>query len=156
MGNRVQAKNFPSQELWKNYYLYLIDALYPAIPIDQEIYGLLPGFKKYFHPDDTKLTDEERLKLAYMYCALRRYETAKDLIEPLVSGTNPNIEALKLYISLKAWKLNTYEITDLLLKEYKRLGNTEWCDLIVHPRYVNFLLLEDLRLKKFYNCNCGG
>lgn len=155
VGKREKVKEFPEQELWQYYNLYTIHSLFGFIPLNPEIYSLLPGFKKYFHPDDRQLNDAERLKMAYFYCALSRNRTAKNLIEPLVKGPEPNKEALKLYLTLVFEDYeNEHEFAELLITEFSRLGKEEWCDLWLNPNYLNFLLLENLKLKKFYNCNC--
>jgi hypothetical protein len=154
MAKRANVSDFPSTALWQYYYLYTIHALYPTIPINQKIYRVLPEFKRHFHPDDTKLTDDERLRLALFYCAVRKSNIARDLVKPLATRDTPNLKALKLYISLVAPNLEAREITELLIKEFPRLGKTAWCDLIVNPNYLNFLLMEDLRLKEFYDCKC--
>jgi hypothetical protein len=65
-------------------------------------------------------------------------------------------EALKLYVTLlyDDYK-DEHEYAEMLIREFHRLGKDEWCDLWFNPDYLNFLLLEDLKLKNFYNCNCG-
>jgi uncharacterized protein YkwD len=155
LGKKEKISDFQIEELWKYYYLYTIHSLYFAIPIDPEIYQLLPGFKDYIHPDDKILNEEERLKLAYFYCALLKYSTARDLLEPIVNGVEPNKEALKLYLSLKSRDFkDEHEFASLLISEFSRLGKSEWCDLWLSGRYLNFLLFEDLKLKNFFNCHC--
>lgn len=142
--------------LYKFYYLYSIQSLYGTIPIDPKIYGLLSGIIKYFHPNDDILTDKERIKLAYFYCIFKKYSTAKKLVEPIAIRENPNIEGLKLYVTLKFPDFDhEYDYTEYLITQYPRLGSIEWCDLWKNPSYLNFLLLEDLKLKNFYNCHCN-
>lgn len=148
--------DFPEEELWKYYYLYTVHSLYRFVPPDQEIFSLLPGFKQHFHPNDDLLNEEERLKLGYFYCAILRYKTAKTIIEPISINPEPNKQALKLYLTLipKDYQ-NTHDFAERLIKEFPRLGKEEWCDLWYNPNYLNFLMLEDLKLKDFYNCNCN-
>jgi hypothetical protein len=154
-GKGMKLPEFPENDLWKYYYLYTIHSLASFVPIHPEIYSLLPGIKKYYHPVDSILTEEERLKLAYFYCLFYKYEMAKKLVEPLAIRAEPNKEALKLYLCLRYEDFEeVHEFTDMLIKEFPRLGKEEWCDLWFNPGYLNFLLLEDLKLKNFYNCNC--
>lgn len=155
LGKRVKAPDFHEDELWKYYYVYTIHSLYNFIPMHPEINKMLPGIKKYYHPNDAILTDSQCLELAYFYTAIDKYAVAKALIEPIATRTNPNIEALKLYVTLRYEDFeDDHEYIKYLTGEYSRLGKTEWCDLWFNPNYLNFLLLEDLRLKEFYNCNC--
>jgi len=103
------------------------------------------------------LTDEERVRLALFYSAIQRYETALNLVKPLAVRNDPNKEALKMYLTLIYFDFNDpHEFSERLIQEFTRLGKEEWCSLWGDPEYLNFLQLEDLRLKKFYNCNCGG
>ncbi len=154
-GKDEKVKNFAEDDLWKYHCLYRIYLAYQWIPIDPELFTLLPKFKTYFHPNDAVLSDEGRLKFAYFYCAVQRYETALSLVKPLAVRDEPNKEALKLYLTLiyEDFK-DQHEYSELLIREFSRLGKEEWCDLWSNPKYLNFLLLEDLKLKKFYNCNC--
>lgn len=155
-GKAMKLSGFPENELWRYHYLYTIHTLYPFIPTHKEIFKMLPGIKKYYHPVDTILTEEERLKLAYLYCCFSRYKTAKNLLEPIATRQDPNIEALKLYVTLRYEDYtDEHEYIEMLIKEFPRLGKDEWCDLWFNPDYLNFLLLEDLKLKNFYNCNCN-
>lgn len=155
-GKRMQLSHFPENELWQYYYLYTIHSLYPFVPINGQIYRLLHGIKKYYHPVDTVLTEKERLKLAYLYSCFDKYKTAKDLLKPIATRNVPNLEALKLYVTLlyEDYK-DDHAYIEMLINEFSRLGKKEWCDLWFNPDYLNFLLLEDLKLKNFYNCNCG-
>lgn len=155
-GKRMQLSYFPEEELWKYYYLYSIHSLYPFVPINGQIYRLLHGIKEYYHPLDAVLSDEERLKLAYFYNCFHRYETAKELVKPIATRDEPNKEALKLYVTLLSEDYkDQHEYAEMLINEFPRLGKEEWCDLWFNPHYLNFLLLEDLKLKNSYNCNCG-
>lgn len=155
-GKRMKISNFPENELWKYYYLYTIHSLDSFVPTHGEIYSLLPGIKRYYHPVDSVLTDVERLKLSYFYCRYGKYETAKGLVKPIAVRNEPNKEALKLYVTLLYDEFkDEHTYTEMLIKEFNRLGKAEWCDLWFNPDYLNFLLLEDLKLKNFYNCNCG-
>lgn len=141
--------------LWKYYYLYLIQYYITREPFTGQEYNLLRGFKRYYHPVDSVLTDTQRLKYAYFYCVLLRYKTAKALIEPMALRDEPHKEALKLYITLMFDSFDdTHEYNNYLISQFKRLGKEEWCDLWKNPNYLNFILLEDLNLKNFYNCNC--
>lgn len=116
---------------------------------------MLPGFKEKFHPNEALLTDEERMTFAYFYCALNQYETALKLVTPLALHEHPNKEALKLYIALRA---DTFEdehaLAEWLITQFPHLGKDDWCDLWLGARYLNILLLEDFKLKRFYNCQC--
>lgn len=142
-------------ELQQYYYLYSIRSLYAPI-LPPRVNSLVRGFKKYFHPHDDKLSDEERLKYAYFYCALSRYETAKKLVKPIALRDNPNIEGLKFYISLMQDDFDTdHERATFLIQQFPKLGKYEWCDLWKNKSYLNALMLEDLRLKEYYNCNCN-
>ncbi len=145
-----------TNELWQYYYLNMVISLSKQIPYNTDINRYLRGFKKYFHPDDSKLSDEERLKYAYFYNALKKYKIAKSLIEPIAVRDNPHIEGLKMYVTLKFEDFeNEHDFADYLITQFPRLGVTEWCDLWENPQYLNALLLEDLKLKRFYNCNCN-
>jgi uncharacterized protein YkwD len=155
-GEAEKVNQFPSVDLWKNYYLYTIHSLYEFVPMRPEIYEMLPGIKKYFHPNDAMLTEEERLTLAYFYCAVKKYNFAKNLVEPLAIRPVPNKEALKLYLTLKFDDFeDEHEFVNYLISQFPRLGKEEWCDLWFNPSYLNFLMMEDLKLKNFYNYNCG-
>ncbi|HPM29896.1 MAG TPA: CAP domain-containing protein [Chryseolinea sp.] len=156
-GQREKIMNFPMKDLWRYYYLYTIQSLYSNIPLPTELFSMLPKFKEHFHPNDAVLTDEERVRLALFYSAIQRYETALNLVKPLAVRNDPNKEALKMYLTLIYFDFNDpHEFSERLIQEFTRLGKEEWCSLWGDPEYLNFLQLEDLRLKKFYNCNCGG
>ncbi|MGB5926773.1 MAG: hypothetical protein WBH03_01295, partial [Cyclobacteriaceae bacterium] len=144
-----------THELWRFYYRNIIKTLYEEIPLNIEFKTHLKGFKKYFHPDDSKLTEEERLKFAYFYSSIKVFPPAKKIIEPLVYKDNPKAEALKLYIVLKYYDYGSNRIfNEFLMTMFVKLGKYEWCDIWHNPAYLNALLLEDLKLKEFYNCNC--
>lgn len=145
-----------THDLWKYYYLNMITTQSNMVPFETGVYRYLYGFKKYFHPNNELLTDEERLKYSYFYCAIKKYHLAKELIEPIAIRDNPHIEGLKLYITLKYEDFEQlHDFTNYLITQFPRLGKSEWCDLWKNPSYLNALLLEDLKLKKFYNCNCN-
>lgn len=155
LGKRVKAPDFHEDALWKYYYVYTIHSLYNFIPLHPEINKMVPGIKKYFHPNDAILTDSQRLELAYFYTAINKYDVAKALIEPIATRREPNIEGLKLYVTLRYEDFEDgHEYVQYLIQEYPRLGKKDWCDLWFNPNYLNFLLLEDLTLKDYYNCNC--
>jgi hypothetical protein len=152
MAKRAKANNFPEDELWKYYYVYTIHSLYNFIPMHPEINKMFPGIKKYFHPDDAVLTDSQRLDLVYFYSALKKYDVAKNIIEPCAVRAQPNIEGLKLYVTLRYEDFeNNHEYIQYLIREFPRLEKEEWCDLWFNPNYLNFLQLKD-----FYNCSCGS
>lgn len=154
LGNGM-ISDFPEKQLMKYYYLYTIHSLSEYVPVHPEIPGLLSGIKNYYHPVDSILTDIERLKLAYLYCHFNRFSTAKLLLEPIANRAEPDKEALKLYAVLRSEDFeDEHEYIEMLIREFPRLGKEEWCDIWFNPDYSNFLLLEDLRLKNFYNCNC--
>jgi len=156
LGKKLQVNNQTENDLWKYYYVYTIHSLYEFMPLHPEINRMLPNIKKYFHPNDEVLTDTQRLKLAYFYTALQKYDIAQLLIEPIATRPEPNLEGLKLYLTLRYDDFeDKHEYTTYLIREFSRLGKTEWCDLWPNPHYLNFLLLEDLTLKEFYNCNCS-
>lgn len=155
LSERVGNNELPIEELWKFYYLYTILSLFNEIPLNPEISKLLPGFKRHFHPNDAELTEEERLKLGYFYADLHKYNTARNLIEPIATSAEPNQQALKLYTTLIYDDFDTeHELSEYLISQFDRLGKEEWCDLWYNPKYLNFLLFEDLKLKNFYNCKC--
>ncbi len=155
LSKKIAASNLPEDSLWKYYYVYTIHTLYPFIPMHPEINKMVTGIKKYYHPNDAILTDSQRLELAYFYVAIKKYDIAQGLIEPIATRPAPNIEGLKLYIALRYEDYtDQHEFITYLISQYPRLGKTEWCDLWTNPNYLNFLLLEDLKLKEFYNCNC--
>ena len=154
-GKKVQVPDFSENELWKYYYVYTIHSLYGFVPMHAEINKMLPGIKKYYHPNDAILTDSQRLELGYFYSAIKKYDIAKNLIKPIATRSDPNIEALKFYLTLMIDEFETqHEFENYLTSQFSRLGKKEWCDLWINPNYLNFLLLEDLKLKEFYNCNC--
>lgn len=156
LSQREGIDEFPVEELWKFYYLYTIRSLFDEIPLSKEINRMLPGFKKHFHPNDALLSVEDRLKLAYFYGALQKYRTSRDLIEPIAIIPEPNRKGLKLYLTLKYDDFpNGHEFAEYLISQFDNLGKNEWCDLWYNPHYLNFLLLEDLKLKNFYNCKCN-
>lgn len=152
---KVNPEN-SSFDLWRYYYLYLIKDLYNSMPMDREIYQQLSGIRKYYHPNENALTDEERLKLAYLYSNIMKYKDARRLIEPIAIREDPDIEGLKLYITLIVKDFeNDHEYANYLISQFNRLGKKEWCDLWRNPEYLNFQMLEDLKLKNFYNCHCS-
>jgi uncharacterized protein YkwD len=141
--------------LWKYYYLYTIRSLATQIPLPSELYSYLPGFKQHFHPDDSRLSDEQRVRLAYFYCAIQRRPTALELIKPVALKEAPDKEALKLYICLVSDTFSDHhELAEFLIDSYPKLGPDDWCDLWFSGNYLNITLLEDLKLKRFYNEKC--
>lgn len=154
-GIGIKGNAFPNTQLKKYYYIRTIELLYPNVPLQREIFSILPQIKPLYHPIDSLLTDEERLRLAFFYNCFRKFDISKSLLEPIAMRKQPNLPALKLYLTLlyDDYK-DEHEYILRLINEFPRLGKTEWCDLWYNPDYLNFLLLEDLELKNFYNCNC--
>lgn len=145
-----------THELWKFYYMHSMKTLNDEVPKNMELKGYLKGFKKYYHPNDNKLTAAERLKLAYVYSAINEYHQAIKLLEPIMYQDNPNAETVKLYITLKYFDYgDSHLFNEFLMSCFIKLGKYEWCDIWHNPLYLNSLLLEDFKLKEFYNCNCN-
>lgn len=148
-------RNPSTYELRQYYYLHSIATLNKRVPYDKNINRYLRGFEKYFHPNNEFLTDEERLKYAYFYGTINQHLKAKEIIEPIAVREVPHPKALKMYMALKFDDFNTeHEYSNYLISQFPRLGKEEWCDIWVNPEYFNAQLLENLRLKDFYNCNC--
>lgn len=157
-GSGLGVISFPADSLWRYYYLNMITSLMrqlPHIPISK-IYPFLPGFKQYFHPNNSILSDEERLKYALFYSGFKRYDVARTLIEPVALKENADKQALKMYLTLIRGDFEKdSDFVNVLIEAYPKLGQEEWCDLWFNPSYLNFLLLENIKLKKFYNSHCN-
>ncbi|WP_158281418.1 CAP domain-containing protein [Sediminitomix flava] len=148
--------NKHTDDLWRYFYLNLIKYYNFQIPPNSKINGLTDDFKRYFHPDDSKLSDQERLKYALFYCAIDKFKTAKKLIEPIATRAEPHVKGLQLYVCLKFDEFDSeHDFANYLIEQFPYLGEQEWCNLWKNPEYLNFILLEDLKLKNFYNCNCS-
>jgi uncharacterized protein YkwD len=155
-GQKMKMNKFPADSLWKFYYLATINALSNEIPFPDEIYTLLPQIKKHFHPNESSLSVYQRVTLAFFYCQFFEYETAKRLLDPVVQELKDIPPGYKLYLSLQRDSFKEeHEFAEYLIRQFEIMGKTEWCSLWRESDYLNFLLLEDLKLKSFYNCNCG-
>jgi len=132
----------------------MIQALYgPVFP--REIFTYLANVKPLFHPDDRLLSVEQRVRLASFYCAMNKRNVAKSLLLPVIDDPDLNSEGRKLFITLQAdaYK-NEHEFIEYLISQVSSLGKKEWCGIWTEGRYLSHVLLEDTKLKKFYNCQC--
>lgn len=154
-GQKIKLSDFPVDSLWRFYYLSKINTLSNQIPLPLEIYSLLPKFKEYFHPNDQLLSIEQRVTLAFFYCQFFKYETARMLLKPVADHLSNIPPGYKLYLSLQRDSFKEeHEFSAYIISHFDKLGKTEWCSLWQQSEYLNFLLLEDLNLRNFYNCKC--
>lgn len=134
----------------------IIRELYQPL-LTREIFAYVNKIKKLFHPDDRLLSDEERIRLAHFYWLFGKQEISRTLLTPIVARPYPNPEALKSYMLLQHSKFNgTREYVEYIMSEFPRLGKEEWCSIWTEGRYLNYLMLEDQKLKEFYNCQCAS
>jgi uncharacterized protein YkwD len=154
-GQKLKLAAFPADSLWRFYYLSAINDLSSYIPFPGEIRTLLPQIKKYFHPDDRLLSIDQRITLAFFYCQYFEYYMARKLLEPVANQLSGNSPGFKLYLSLQRDSFkDEHEFAEFIIRQFPTMGRTAWCSLWPESDYLNFLLLEDLKLKNFYNCNC--
>jgi uncharacterized protein YkwD len=153
-----QFKDLNTDSLQKFYTTSVIRMLYfytPAWP--KEIFLHLAKIKALYHPNDNALTPAERVRLALFYNAFYKTDVARHLLAPAINDPQLDVEGRKLYITLQ---FETYKdehtFVDYLIDQHATLGNAAWCDLLTGGRYLSHVLLEDMKLKKFYNCNCQG
>jgi hypothetical protein len=132
----------------------MIKALYaPSLP--KEIYVHVAKVKPLFHPNDKALSLDERVRLASFYCAIYKLDIAKSLLAPVADDPKLSPEGRKLFITLQfdAYK-DQHVFIDYVIDQYSILGRQQWCGMWTEGKYLSYLLLEDVKLKKFYNCQC--
>jgi hypothetical protein len=155
---RKQFKDLNTDSLQKFYTTSIIRILYwytPAWP--SEIFSHESKIKALYHPNDNALTPAERLRLAVFYCAFNKTDVARRLLAPAINDPQLNVEGRKLYITLQ-YELykDEHAFIDYLIDQHASLGDEAWCNLLTGRKYLSHVLLEDMKLKKFYNCNCQG
>jgi uncharacterized protein YkwD len=147
-----------TDSLSKFYTTSMIKALYsPLLPT--EIFAHVANVKPLFHPDDNALSLDERVRLAFFYCAFYKVDVAKSLLAPVINDSRLDPEGRKLFITLQFDAYHDqHEVIDYLIDQYSILGKQHWCNMWSEGKYLTYLLLEDVKLKKFYNCQCqsGG
>jgi hypothetical protein len=82
-------------------------------------------------------------------------DIAKSLLTPVVDDPKLSAEGRKLFITLQfdAYK-DEHEFVDYVIDQYSMLGKQQWCSIWTEGKYLSYLLLEDIKLKKFYHCQC--
>jgi uncharacterized protein YkwD len=131
----------------------MIHELYAPI-LPKEISKHVARVKSLFHPNENLLSLQERARLASFYCAVDKTEIARRLLEPVINDRNLDPEARKLYIALQLEVYNRKEFVNFLIDQYSFFEKEQWCSIWTEGKFLNHVLLEDLKLKKFYNCNC--
>jgi hypothetical protein len=154
LGRKQGFKDFDTNALQKFYTTSMINILYES-PFPEEIFEHVARIKTLYHPNDNALSLDERVRLASFYCAFDKTEVARNLLTPVINDPNLDVEGRKLFITLQfdIYK-DEHEFVNYVMEQYQALGNTEWCNLLTDGRYLSHVLLEDIKLKKFYNCNC--
>jgi len=143
-----------ADSLAKYYTTSMIRNLYAPI-LPKEIYPHLARINRLFHPDDKVLSIEQRVRLAFFYCAFRKLDVARALLAPVADHPQLDPEGRKLFITLRADSFKDQrEYVNYLIGQYASLGQREWCSIWTEGKYLSHLLLEDQKLKAFYNCNC--
>jgi hypothetical protein len=153
-GRNQNIPNFNSDSLSKFYTTLMIKTLY-TFPLPKEIYAHIAKVKPLFHPNDKMLNLDERVRLASFYCAFNQLDIAKSLLTPVVDDPKLSAEGRKLFITLQfdAYK-DEHEFVDYVIDQYSMLGKQQWCSIWTEGKYLSYLLLEDIKLKKFYHCQC--
>jgi uncharacterized protein YkwD len=154
LGRSLNVANFPIDSLLKFYTTSMIRVLYGPIP-DAQIFTHVARVKPLFHPNDNLLSVKERIRLASFYCAFNKLELARALLAPVANDPDLGEDGKKLFLTLQhdAYK-DEHAYIDYLIDQFPNLGARSWCSLLTEGEYLSYLLLEDLKLKNFYNCRC--
>ncbi|UTW61553.1 hypothetical protein KFE98_16265 [bacterium SCSIO 12741] len=104
-------------------------------------------------------SDSRRLDLASMMLAFGRVNQADSLIQPLVEADEPNLQALRLYLTAIAPVLYEHRepaLASLLLESYEKLGPKNWCRLFIGKCKIPLHVLDQPGLRSLYCESCSG
>ncbi len=107
-----------------------------------------------YYQKKENISAETIVNVAEYYILFNEFEKAKKIVAPIANCSNPNHNALILYLKLhymNYWEKNrTEEYYSLLFEASKILSNDEWCGLFAGDCNISFQIFDYEPLWKFY------